>query len=52
MIIPFKDVCLLELNVCLNYALVIFCSSTQHVLVRGGYNISQAVLLKTLDRGN
>ncbi|CAB4008122.1 Hypothetical predicted protein, partial [Paramuricea clavata] len=48
--LPFTDVCRLELKVCLNYALVMFCSTTQQVLVPGGYNVSQAGLLKTLSR--
>ena len=49
--LPFCDVHLLEVNVCLNYALVILCSTSQQTLVPGGYHVSQAVLQKTLHRG-
>ena len=48
--LPFPDVCLLELNVCLNYALVVLCSTSQQTLVPGGYRVSHAILLRTLNR--
>lgn len=47
----FRDVSLVELSVCLNYTLVIVGSTTEHVLIPGGYNVSEAALLRTLDRG-
>ncbi|XP_028414166.1 uncharacterized protein LOC114537225 [Dendronephthya gigantea] len=48
--LPFPDVGLLELNVCLNYALVIFCSKSRQALAPGGHNLSQTALLTTLER--